>query len=274
MARSEHGLAAVAAGGLLLGGLALLMLASGDDDEEDTPMGDRPPTAAELLESLPALAENRWPENLMLAAADRALRVPELLERLRAQGWRPRLAYTWRSLSSQAHLFAAGATRVTFSFHNAVDDAGFPAGQAADVFDTRYGWGDEAGAGRPRTDGAAAFFKALGTAAEQLGLHWGGRWDRDNATWAAYGLGWDPGHVQLQPNSALADVRRKSLPAILGAGVLKEGSGGYRYRQWPNGWVQIAASPNRDVGELVFPVGRTRGAWRAITEEIGAPGGV
>lgn len=274
--------------GLALGAgagvLALLALLSAGDDGPPAwpwsgpilppdPDGDGvAPTAAELLESLPPLAENQWSQELKVAAADPRLRLSELLGRLRDQGWQPRIVYSWRSLLSQERLFAEGYTQVTFSFHNAVDDQGYPAGLAADIIDSRYGFGD-GDAHSAQTTQAAAFARALGREGEALGLTWGGRWKQSTPLWAAHGLGWDPMHVQGVPNDDLFSVRRRCVPLIFGGGLLKVGSGGYTYRQWPNGWVQIAASPGRDVGEVVPPlralagVQRTpqnKGLWRAI----------
>jgi hypothetical protein len=38
-------------------------------------------------------------------------------------------------------------------------------------------------------------------------MYWGGDWSRSNKTWALYGMGWDPAHVQFYPNSMLGQVR-------------------------------------------------------------------
>lgn len=279
--------------GLALGAgagvLALLaLLSSGKEDEGPRPWSGRlmppdpdgvgmPPTAAELLESLPALAENKWSQDLKLAAADHRLHLYELLDQLRALGWKPSLSYSWRSLLSQEQLFGDGSTQVTFSFHNAVDAEGYPAGLAADIIDTRYGWGDREPHSQKTTQ-AAAFARALGREAEALGLTWGGRWKQSAPIWAAHDLGWDPMHVQAVSNDELPAVRRRCVPLIFGPGVLKQGSGGYTYRQWPNEWIQIAASPRHDVGELVPPLDglakskraiRMREKWLAIVAEIG-----
>ena len=42
----------------------------------------------------------------------------------------------------------------------------------------------------------ARFFHRLGTLAQGYDLRWGGLWKRTNSTWRAYGLGWDPGHLE------------------------------------------------------------------------------
>jgi hypothetical protein len=71
------------------------------------------------------------------------------------------------------------------SCHNLTDDDG-AASLAVDITPARDG----------RAADHARFFRALGQAAHAEGLAWGGDWRRSNRTWARYGLGWDPGHVQ------------------------------------------------------------------------------
>ena len=52
---------------------------------------------------------------------------------------------------------------------------------------------------RPSTEAEqAAFYKDLGRAARRRGLRWGGDWARSNETWAAWDLGWDPGHIEAR----------------------------------------------------------------------------
>lgn len=157
------------------------------------------------------LSEVRWTQEQKLAAADPRLRLPELLARLRARGWQPMIAFSWRSLATQAALVRLGRSTVDFSFHNALDAAGRPAALAVDLYDARYGWGDEPGTAR--TAGAAAFFAVVGAEAKALGLSWGGDWSRSTPLWAAFGLGWDPGHVQGLPNDQLPAVKLASIAA-------------------------------------------------------------
>ena len=237
-------------------GLALLAASAGDDAPAPPPPTPPPPS--------PRPAETNWSQGQKLSAADPRLHLPELLARMRALGWQPSLSYTWRSLPSQDILRAQGATTVSFSFHNAVDEAGYPAGQAADITDRRYGWGDEDPASA-RTRGAAGFYAALGPEAKRLGLSWGGDWSRSNI-WAHYNLGWDPGHVQVFENSAPPRVQAACLPRILGTGVRKQGSGGIVYRQYWTGYILIEQGAGR--GRLLLPQGNRR-AWEAVTAEIG-----
>ncbi len=222
-------------------------------------------TAAELLATLKPGDEADWSQAMKLAAAHPGLRLPELLEQLRGHGYQPVIGNSWRALSTQDILLAEGSTKVSFSFHNAVDEQGYPRALAADLIDRRYGFGDK-DPDSARTVGAARFFAMLGREARALGLTWGGDWDRTNV-WASFGMGWDPVHVQALPNRDLPAVRDACLPRILGPGVLKDGSGGYRYRQWPNGYLQIVAGQHAR-GELILPKG-DRAAWTAITAEIG-----
>lgn len=156
--------------------------------------------------------ESRWSLEQKLAAASPRLRLPELLTRLRARGWRPLVVFSWRSLATQRELLRLGRTKVDFSFHNALDEHARPAALAADIVDARFGWGDEV-AGSEETAGAAKFFAALGVEAKALGLTWGGDWSRTAPIWARYGLGWDPAHVQAANNDSLALVRAASIAA-------------------------------------------------------------
>lgn len=223
------------------------------------------PPASELQRTIRPGDESAWTRERKLAAAHPGLRLPELLDLLRARGFQPVISNTWRALSTQDVLLAQGVTKVSFSFHNAVDEQGYPRALAADLIDARYGYGEDSPSS-DKTVGAARFFVALGQVARALGLTWGGDWER-RGYWAPFGIGWDPVHVQALPNDRLGAVRDACLPRILGPGVVKQGSGGYRYRQWPNGYLQIVAG-ERARGELVLPRG-DRTAWAAITHEIG-----
>ena len=150
--------------------------------------------------------------------------------RLEAQGYQPVIASAWRDPATQASLHASGASQVSFSFHQAVDAAGNPAAQAIDAIDKRYGWGTSATRAK-----AAAFFMALGAAAKAEGLYWGGDWSRSNPTWAAYNMGWDPAHIQLQPNSALSQVKEATLHALAHpAETLAAGA-----KLWVGAWIGV-----------------------------------
>ena len=207
--------------------------------------------------------ETRWSQAHKLTLVEPGWPLTELLDELRGQGWRPHLVYTWRALGTQGQLFAAGASGVPFGFHCAVRD-GKPAALAADIIDQRHGWGAEQ-PDAERTRQAAAFFQALGSATRRRGWTWGGDWSRKNG-WAAYGMGWDPCHIQLPANSALPAVQARSLPHILGRpAATRAGKGGYSYHLWPGGWAQVAAGPAA-VGTLIPP---NTSAARQVAAEVG-----
>jgi hypothetical protein len=263
----------------LAGLAALFSMAFGD--AEDTPASPEavPPPAADWA-TRPATraarlqaeaqrtpgTEQRWNDTDKLAAADPRVRLPELLDRLRARGLQPRIAFTWRSLATQDNLLAKKRSSVSFSFHNAVAN-GAPASLAADLFDARYGWGDDTH-GSPKSNGALTFFRAVGEEAAALGLVWGGAWKSRPSFWSRYGIGWDPAHVQAVPNAELTHIRTLTLPQLLGEGRVVAGSGGYFYRQFGNGYIQVVEGPALR-GQLLMPRGNAR-AWQAITREIGA----
>ena len=268
-------------GGIIsLAGLAALF-SMAFSDAEDTPApptavppppagwATHPPTRAARIqaeaERTPG-TEQRWSDTDKLAAADPRVRLPELLDRLRTRGLQPRVAFTWRALATQDDLLAKKRSSVSFSFHNAVAD-GAPAALAADLFDARYGWGDDTH-GSAKSNGALTFFRALGEEAAALGLVWGGAWKGRPSFWSRYGIGWDPAHVQAVPNADLARVRTLTLPQVLGEGRVVAGSGGYVYRQFGNGYLQVVDGPALR-GQLLMPRGNAK-AWQAITREIGA----
>ena len=125
--------------------------------------------------------------------------VEAVLTELRSQGLSPRVSATWRSPRRQEALFALSAlgelagrgpatkVRGGDSCHNQEAD-GAPAAVAIDIR-----------ARRPASlDEQAAVYQALGRAAHKRGLRWGGDWMRTNPTWAAYGLGWDPAHLEAR----------------------------------------------------------------------------
>ncbi len=209
--------------------------------------------------------ERKWDQHVLAVVTDPRLRVHEIMDRLRARGFHPKIIYSWRSLATQDRLLQRRLSKVSFSFHNAVDDIGFPRALAADLVDSRYGWGDDEH-GSTKTNGALAFFRALGEEAHRHGLVWGGDWSTRGSFWAPYGIGWDPAHIQAVPNGELARVREASLPALLGRGRLVRGSGGYTYRQFGNGYLQVVTGPALQ-GQVILPGGSPR-PWQAITAEI------
>lgn len=149
-------------------------------------------------------------EAVLLAQCDPAFRsrLVAVLGVMRARGHQPVVIDTWRTLTKQAELYAQGASKVTFSFHNAVDDQARPAALAADLYDARWNSFDD--------EDRAEFYADLGTIAKAHGMSWGGDWARTDPQWAAWGLGWDPGHIQAYPNRELEGVKARSLAALHG----------------------------------------------------------
>lgn len=137
---------------------------------------------------------SKWTQEKKLDSLNGAFRVKveAVLAALKAQKFQPTIHYGWRSVAVQQELFRQGRTKVKFSFHNAQILDGTPNAYAADIIDKRYAWSEAA-----RTNG---FWKALGAAAEEQGLVWGG-------SWASFP---DLAHIQGRPNSKLADTKRES----------------------------------------------------------------
>lgn len=157
-----------------------------------------------------------------------AVKLQRVMQRLEKQGYQPKIASGWRTSTSQSALHASGASQVSFSFHQAVDATGRPAAKAADIIDKRYGW--------KVNSTTAAFFRALGREAKREGLYWGGDWSQKNE-WAKYGMGWDPAHVQLHPNSMLSKVKEASLYALQHPAAAAKGAG----TAWLVSWGVAAA---------------------------------
>jgi len=137
---------------------------------------------------------SRWSHEKKLASLDRRMRpkVERTLEALKAEGFKPKIFFAWRSVAVQQEIVARGDSRVRFSFHNAQKKDGTPNAYAADIIDRRWAWTDAAEAN--------GFWQALGSAAKQEGLFWGGDW-RNFKDWA---------HVQFYPNRMLSQVKQES----------------------------------------------------------------
>lgn len=135
-----------------------------------------------------------WSQEKKLESLDRRIRpkVERVLEALKSGGFKPKVVFAWRSVAVQAELLRLGRTRVSFSFHNAQTKSGTPNAYAADVIDSRWAWSAQA-----EQNG---FWEALGRAAKDEGLYWGGSWITFK-DWA---------HLQLYPSSRLADIKRES----------------------------------------------------------------
>ena len=79
-------------------------------------------------------------------------------------------------------------------------------------------------------------------------------------------MGWDPAHVQVR-GVTLAEAQKVSLLMTLGRGRLVRGSGGYVYRVFGNGYIEIVAGTG-GVGRLLLPRGDA-GSWGAVRQEVG-----
>ena len=216
--------------------------------------------------------EQMWSEMNKLRAAHPGMHIPDLMRMMRGRGYPAQLVFTWRSLDTQDGMVAAGRSNAVFSYHNAVNDNGRHAALAADVVDQRYGWGDNVH-GSDKTEGARKFFVELGKVAETLGLGWGGSWSR-SGFWKRYDMGWDPAHVQTS-ETGLAVAREQTLTGLTKSGALGgaprevNGSGGYAYRQWPTGLIQVMPGSPALGGKIIMPKRGQSRAWKAITDEIG-----
>jgi len=151
----------------------------------------RPPAA---VQSEWSGDSSQWIQEKKLRSLDPLLRpkVQAVLVALRNQGFQPKIFFGWRSVAVQHDLYLKGRTKVQFSFHNAQKPDGTPNAYAADIVDVRWGWE------KPAEE--HGFWTALGKAAKDVGLVWGGDWKSFP----------DVAHVQSRQNSELAAVKKAS----------------------------------------------------------------
>lgn len=137
---------------------------------------------------------SKWSLEKKLASLNDEMRTrtASILQALEDQSFKPKLVYAWRSVEVQRQLVEQGNSQVSFSFHNAQQPSGVPNAYAADIIDRRWAWSGEA-----KDNG---FWDALGRAAKDEELFWGGNW-RTFKDWA---------HVQLFPNRRLSEIKRES----------------------------------------------------------------
>jgi hypothetical protein len=137
---------------------------------------------------------SQWTQDKKLSSMEPTLRskIPAILDTLGRQGFQPKIFYAWRSVAVQQRLVAEGKSTVHFSFHNAQQPDGTPYAYAADIIDQRWGWKKEA-----KDNG---FWDALGKAAKNVGLYWGGDWKSFP----------DEAHIQSRPNHEFAKTKRES----------------------------------------------------------------
>ncbi len=136
----------------------------------------------------------RWPQEKKLRSLNPQFRkkVELVLKELKEDGFKAKIFYGWRSQAVQLELFSKKRSKVKFSFHNATKKDGTPNAYAVDIIDSRYGWSNK--------DETKKFWQALGKAAKNQGLYWGGDW-KSFKDWA---------HVQAFPNSKLKTVKNES----------------------------------------------------------------
>jgi hypothetical protein len=127
-------------------------------------------------------------------------KLERVLAVLRKRGYHPFVRSTYRSPRRQEAMYTYSKAKELFgaspgtqarggeSCHNHRGEDGELASLAADVVPGKEDKQD--------TRSRARFYWALGKAAKQEGLRWGGSWAKTNPMWRKYGLGWDPAHVQ------------------------------------------------------------------------------
>jgi hypothetical protein len=123
-------------------------------------------------------------------------KVAAVFSELKGKGLNPGLGSGWRSPEDQIKKFKTGKSKVKIGTHSNVDPASKkPASWAADVVQKGVGWAS--------TTEAFDFFVALGEAAHNQGLVWGGDWSpkKKKIQGKEYTIGWDPAHIEWEPAS-------------------------------------------------------------------------
>ncbi|MFV0623951.1 peptidoglycan-binding protein [Sphingomonas sp. ac-8] len=135
----------------------------------------------------------QWSQEKKLASLEPGFRqkITAVIQSLKAEGYRPKIVFGWRSVAVQQQLLRRGVTTVRFSFHNAQTPQGIPNAWAVDLIDERWAWNEP---------DCHVFFRALGKAGKAQGLVWGGDW-KSFKDWA---------HLQGRQNSELRAVKRES----------------------------------------------------------------
>lgn len=150
-----------------------------------------------LLFSTLALASSHWSTDLADLEPAFRTRVARVMAALTAQGFTPNVGTTWRSPALQ-DLFALGpATQAKGgqSCHNQ-EHGGARASRAIDLWGAPLDLALMLGSGE-RMEAEVPFLRALGAAAKREGLRWGGDWHGHASAWDAWGLGWDPAHIEV-----------------------------------------------------------------------------
>lgn len=122
-------------------------------------------------------------------APDVRVKVGKLLSALEWQGYVYRVLDVARSIEEQTAIFNAddGRTRTMASRH--LGEPGTARAVDLEPVSTPVG-------AASTNELRAQAYIALRDAAPSYGLVTGGSWSKDGGIWSAYGLGWDPGHVQ------------------------------------------------------------------------------
>jgi hypothetical protein len=103
----------------------------------------------------------------------------QVLADLRALGWQPKIVHIKRTKAEQAEKVKKGYSKTMKSWHVDSTEGVMPVGRgayevvqgnAADVVDSRYGWGGQA------SSLDFQFWKDLGGSAKMHGCSWGGDW--------------------------------------------------------------------------------------------------
>ena len=126
-----------------------------------------------------------------------ARKMNRIFETLDSEGFQYTISSVYRSPEKQQcyydisqvikkHTGQNGLTQTTRSCHNHTVK-GIPASLAIDVHKHHGSMEDK-----------VEFYKRLRTLARAEGLTSGGDFRQSNPVWAQYGLGWDPGHIQIK----------------------------------------------------------------------------
>ena len=121
-----------------------------------------------------------------------------LRNELAAEGFDVEVLRTYRDSVRQKHYFDNKWSQVTRSYHT-VTRGGRPASYALDVSLRGRSWSNPLD-----IPILARFYLRLRALAGPHGLRTGGDYRQTNTTWAAYGLGWDPGHIEPSGTSIAA----------------------------------------------------------------------
>ena len=124
-------------------------------------------------------------------------KVDKIMKTLDAEGFSYEIGSTYRSPEKQQCYYEIsqviktytgqnGLTRTKNSCHNK-QHKGKPSSMAIDLHSYHGSTKDQ-----------AQFYLRLRELAKKYDLESGGSWKPNNPIWAKYGLGWDPGHLQLK----------------------------------------------------------------------------